>query len=184
MKGLKTAVVSVGALLLAAAGAAEAQTNLKIGFVNLTAIIQNAPQLPEINQRLRDEFAQRDTQFQSMQSDYQEKAETFQRDQEVMGQAERESLARELTQMQRDLERRGKELQEDLQLRQNELVNELQVTILEKVQAWADLNDYDLIVTDAVYASEAVNITAAVYEAISASIAPRAGSVESSPGDE
>ncbi len=74
--------------------------------------------------------------------------------------------------MQRDLERQSAVLQEDLQIRQNELLGELQVEILEKVQAYAELNDFDLIVTDAVYASDVVNITAAVYEAISASIAP------------
>ncbi|MGD8341375.1 MAG: OmpH family outer membrane protein [Gammaproteobacteria bacterium] len=172
MTRTQTAVGFFGALLLlAASGAAQAQSNFKIGYININAIIQNAPQIPAINQQLRDEFAQRDTAFQEMQGDYTEKVETFERDSDVMGQAERESLARELTQMQRDLERRSAELQEDLQIRQNELLSELQVELLEKVQAYAELNDYDLIVTEAVYASDVVNITAAVYEAISAGIA-------------
>lgn len=170
---MRTAVGFFSALLLLAfGGAALAQSDLRIGFINLNAIIQNAPQIPEINQRLRDEFAQRDTEYQEMQADYAEKVEQFERDQEVMAQSERESLARELTQMQRDLERNSTVLQEDLQIRQNELLAELQVEILEKVQAYAELNDYDLIVTEAVFASEVVNITAAVYEAISASIQP------------
>ena len=174
MTRIQAAAAVVGtSLLLAATSVVHAQSDYKIGYVNLTAIIQNAPQLPRINQRLRDEFAQQDSQFQQMQADYQEKVETFERDQEVMGVAERESLARELTQLQRDLERRGTDLQEDLQIRQNELVSELQIEILEKVQAYAELNDYDLIITEAVYASDVLNITAAVYEAISASVAPR-----------
>ena len=174
MTRTRTACGFFGALLLlATSSGVQAQSDLKIGFININAIIQNAPQIPGINQRLRDEFAQRDAEFQEMQSDYAERVETFERDQDVMGQTERESLARQLTQMQRDLERRGNELQEDLQIRQNELVGELQVEILEKVQAYAELNDYDLIVTDAVYASDAVNISAAVYEAISASVTPR-----------
>jgi outer membrane protein len=74
--------------------------------------------------------------------------------------------------MQRDMERRANELQEDLQIRQNELLNQLQVEILQKVQAYGDSNGFDLIITDAVYASQTVNITAAVYEAITGQKAP------------
>ncbi len=172
MTRTRTAIGCIGTLLLLAFGGSALAQELRIGYINLSAIIQNAPQIPEINQQLRDEFAQRDTEFQEMQADYADKVEQFERDQEVMATSERESLARELTQMQRDLERQSAVLQEDLQIRQNELLGELQVEILEKVQAYAELNDFDLIVTDAVYASDVVNITAAVYEAISASIAP------------
>lgn len=181
MTRMQTVVISLGAVMLLAAGMVQAQSDLKIGFVNLQAIIQNAPQIPEINSQLRDEFAARDADLQAMQGDYAEKLETYERDREVMAAAERTTLERELTQMQRDIERRATELNEDLQIRQNELVQALQVDIVEKVQAWADLNDYDLIVTDAVYVSEAVDISARVYEAISDSVAGPAA--ESSDDD-
>lgn len=173
--------LSIGAVSLLAAGSAvQAQSDTKIGVINLQAIIENAPQLPDLNTQLRDEFAARDAEFQVMQSDYNEKLETYERDQDVMSVAEREALQRELTQMGRDIEREAATLQEDLEIRQQELLAQLQIEILEKVQAYAELNDYDLIVTQAVYASEAVNITSQVYEAISNSVAPRAGSIEPS----
>jgi len=157
-------------LLFAASGAVQAQTEYKIGYVNLTAIIQNAPQIAGINQQLRDEFAPRESEFQAMQDDYTEKAETYERDAEVMGLAERQALERDLTQIQRDLERRNTELQEDFQIRQNELVNELQVEIVQKVQAYAELNDYDLILTEAVYVGAVIDISSQVFEAISAGV--------------
>lgn len=168
-------------LLLAGSGAVQAQSDYKIGYVNLNAIIQNAPQIAGINQQLRDEFVPRDTEFQAMQADYTEKAETYERDAEVMGQAERQALERDLTQMQRDLERSNTQLQEDFQIRQNELVGELQVEIMQKVQAYGELNDYDLIVTDAVYISPAVDISSQVYEAISAGVAVPAAADEVEP---
>jgi len=164
------ALSMVALLLLATGGAAQAQSDLKIGYINLNAIIQNAPQIPALNNRLRDEFAARDTDFQARQTEYQEKVETFERDVEVMTQAEGQALQRELQQMQRDLERTATDLQEDLQVRQNELIGELQVEIVEKVQAWAELNDYDVILTEVVYVSEAVDISAQVYDAIAASV--------------
>lgn len=168
MTRMRTVALSLGAtLLLAVSGIAQAQSENKIGYVNLNAILQNAPQIPAINQQLRSEFAERDAAFTSMQEDYNEKVEAYERDRDVLSQSERTTLERDLTQMQRDLERRATELQEDLQIRQNELLNELQVEIVQKVQAYANLHDYDLIITDAVFVSEALNITASVYEAIS-----------------
>jgi outer membrane protein len=164
------AVSIVGLMLLAAGGAAQAQSELKIGYINLNAIIQNAPQIPALNNRLRDEFASRDSAFQATQKEYQDKVQTFERDREVMSQAESQALQRELQQMQRDLERTAADLQEDLQVRQSELVGELQIEIVEKVQAWAELNDYDIILTDVVYVSDAVDISAQVYDAIAASV--------------
>ena len=68
---MQTVALNLGALLLlAGGGAAEAQSDLKIGFVNLNAILQNAPQIPGINQQLRSEFSTRDAEFKSLQEDY------------------------------------------------------------------------------------------------------------------
>jgi outer membrane protein len=170
MNRIQTIAVSVGAAMLLAVGAAQAQNNYKIGFVNLQAIIQNAPQLQGLNVVLRDEFASRVSGLQEMQDDFNEKRETYERDAEVMSEGDRLALERELTQMGRDLERRDQELQEDLQIRQQEMVNELQIEIVEKIQAWAELNDYDLIVTDAVFVSQAVDVSAQVFEAIAQSV--------------
>lgn len=171
MTRTQTIALSVVALvLLAAGGPVRAQSELKIGYINLNAIIQNAPQIPALNNRLRDEFASRDTEFQARQQDYQDKVQTFERDSEVMTQTEAQALQRELQQMQRDLERTAADLQEDLQVRQSELVGELQLEIVEKVQAWAELNDYDVILTEVVYVSDAVDISAQVYEAIAESV--------------
>lgn len=178
------ALPMVALLLFAAGGTAQAQSDLKIGYINLNAIIQNAPQIPALNNRLRDEFASRDTAFQARQEQFQEKVETFERDAEVMTQAEAQALQRELTQMQRDLEREAASLQEDLQVRQNELVGELQVDIVEKVQAWAELNDYDVILTEVVYVSDAVDISAEVYDAIAATVGGGAAPAEADSDDE
>lgn len=182
MTRMQKAALNLGALfLLGASGAAQAQADLKIGFVNLNAIIQNAPQIPEINQQLRSEFASRDSEFQELQNQYNEKLEMYERDRDVMSASERSTLERDLTQMQRDIERRANELQEDLQIRQNELLSALQVEILQKVQTYAQENGFDLVVSDAVYASMTINITAAVYEAITGQTAPPPGAAGAAP---
>ncbi|MDX1562351.1 MAG: OmpH family outer membrane protein, partial [Gammaproteobacteria bacterium] len=126
-----------------------------------------APQTVELQQRLRDEFAPREADLLAFQAELQRKAETFNRDAPVMGEAERTALERELQQGQRDLQRRDTELREDLNYRQNELLTELQRNIVQRVQNYADAEGYDLIVTDVVYVSDNIDITEAVLAAIS-----------------
>jgi outer membrane protein len=172
---MQNVALSIGALLLlASGGAVQAQSDAKIGFVNLNAIIQAAPQIQEMSTKLRDEFAVREAEFQLLTAEYDELADTYERDASVMGEAERQSMERRLTQMTRDLERRSVELQEDLQIRQNELVAELQQTIVRQVQEYAEEEGYDLVVTEAVYVSAEMDISAEVYEAITGQPVPSA----------
>jgi len=175
----QTFTIALAALCLLGVGqGVQAQTNLKIGFVNMQLLIQNAPQIATINRQLQDEFAQRQSSLQAMQDDFTEKAQNYERDRDVMAASERTTLERELTQMQRDLERRANELQEDVQIRQQELVNALQVDIVQKVQTYVRDQGYDLVVTDAIYVGEGIDITAAAYEAIGGRLQPAEDSEE------
>jgi len=176
MTRLQNIALSIGALLLLAfGGAVQAQSDAKIGFVNLNAIIQAAPQIQDMSTRLRDEFAVREAEFQLLNAEYIELADTYERDSSVMGEAERVEMERRLTQMTRDLERRSVELQEDLQIRQNELVGQLQAEVVQQVQDYAEEEGYDLLVTEAVYVSPELDISAEVYEAITGLEAPEPG---------
>ena len=167
MTRIQVLLVSVGAvLLLAATQSVHAQSGLKIGYVNVQFLIQNAPQTQEVNQRLRDEFAPRDAELLRLQEELQEKFENYQRDASVMAEAERARIERELTEGDRNLQRRQAELQEDVNIRQSELVAELQAQVAARVQSWASAEGYDFIFTNVVYASEAVDITAEVLAGI------------------
>jgi len=155
------------ALLFAAALPANAQTDLKIGFVNVAYIIQNAPQTVVVEQQLRNEFAERQAELESAIEAWQESGSQLERDRDVMSAAELESMERELTSRGRELERRQEDLQEDINFRQNELLNQLQNTIGRAVQAYVETEGYDLVVTQAVYVSDDIDITEEVLKAIS-----------------
>lgn len=148
-------------------GSAQAQDDLKIGFVNMQLLMANAPQTQAANKKLQEEFAPRQAELQSLQEDLQEKLETYNRDSSVMGEAERTQLERELQQGDRDLKRRQDELQEDLNFRQNELLEQLQSSVIGRVQAYLKDEGYDIVLTNAVYVSDAIDITDDVLQAIS-----------------
>jgi outer membrane protein len=152
-----------GLLAALAFGTASAQNaNIKIGVVNMTALIEQSPQTQAVMTRLREEFSTRERDLAAMEQTLKTKQETYQRDATVMGTEERTNLEREIRDGQRDLQRAGEQLTEDFNIRRNEELGELQRTIVLKVQEYARNSEFDLVLYEAVYASEAINITADV----------------------
>ena len=153
------------ALLFAIAVPASAQ-ELKIGVVNIPALLQSSPQTKAAMDALQEEFAPRQREILARQKEYEEAAARYQKDAAVMGETERREMEKTLRDLQREVTRLQNEYREDLNLRQNEEMSTLQVALFKEVQDYAAQEGYDLIVGDGVlYASGAVNITEQVLRA-------------------
>ena len=173
---------SAGLLAMLALGPAGAQTtNLKIGVVNMTTLIEQSPQTEVVMAKLRDEFSPRDRDLRAMQETLKTKQETYQRDSAVMGPDERANLEREIRDGGRDFERTQNQLTEDFNIRRNEQLSELQRILVLRVQEYARSAGFDLVLYEAVYASDAVNITAAVLATLQSSTAPGSGAAPANP---
>jgi outer membrane protein len=147
-------------------GAAGAQGNLKIGVINVARLLEQAPQSKVVQDKLQKEFEPRQQSIIAARQKLQQQQETFQRDQAVMGEEERTNLERNIREGQRDLQRTENEYLEDLNARRNEELGKLQREVLQRVQAYASAQKYDLVIADALYFSNAVDITAAVIAAL------------------
>lgn len=158
-------VVAV-ALLATFAVPASAQ-EMKIGVVNIPALMQRAPQTKAAMDALQEEFAPRQREIVAKQKEFEELGTKFQKDSAVMGETERRNMEKELRDLQREVTRLQNEYQEDLNLRQNEEMSNLQVALLQEIQGYASAQGYDLIVGDGVlFASGEVNITEDVLRAV------------------
>jgi outer membrane protein len=162
-RALVAGVLGVAAL---ASGAASAQGNLKIGVINVARLLEQAPQSKVVSEKLQKEFEPRQQTLIAARQKLQQQQETFQRDQAVMSEEERTNLERTIREGQRDLQRNENEYLEDLNARRNEELGKLQREVLQRVQAYASAQKYDLVVADALYFSNAVDITAAVVAAL------------------
>lgn len=160
------ALLAVCSALSLGLGAARAQDAPKIAYVNFPAIVDQAPQTEALKQKLRDEFAPRQRELVGMQTALQQKQDTYQKDQAVMGESERVALEREIRDDTRDLQRANNELQEDFNVRQNEELAQLQRTLVESVQQYVRGKGYDIVVTDAVFVSAGYDITEDVIAAL------------------
>jgi len=171
MKFVKQQVVKavLGIALVSAFAFPAVAQELKIGVVNLPAVIERAPQTKAAMDALQEEFAPRQREFQAKQTEYEELAAKAQKDLAVMGETERRNAERDLRELQRELTRLQNEFQEDLNLRQNEEYGLLQRAILKEVQDFAEAQGFDLIVGDGVlYVTSTVNITDDVLRAVEA----------------
>ena len=159
--------VAFGAMLVAPA--ASAQTQLKIGVVNVPRLLEEAPQAKSAMQALQDEFSPRQREMAAQQKDLKSKEEKLQRDGAVMAENERRNAEKELREGQRDLARKQNEYVEDLNVRRNEELGKLQRSLLQEVQTYARSSGYDLVVGDGVlFVNEQLDITPQVLSALQA----------------
>ena len=164
--GLLTAL----ALLSAMSALPAAAQGLKIGVVNVSLLMDRAPQTKSAMDALQEEFAPRQREILAKQTELQEEVEKAQRDASVMSETERRNAEKSVRDLQREVTRLDTEFREDLNLRQNEELAKLQRSILQEVQTYAQAEGYDIVGGDGVlFASTSANITEEVLRAVEAS---------------
>ncbi|HUL64419.1 MAG TPA: OmpH family outer membrane protein [Burkholderiaceae bacterium] len=158
--------VSLGALVAGlATGAATAQ-ELKIGYVNSERILRDSAPAKAATQKLEQEFAKRDRELQDMGAKLKQTAEKLEKDGPVLTEADRARRQRELSDMDRDFQKRQREFREDLNQRRNEELQALLERAQKIVRQLAEQEKYDLIIQDSVYFSARVDITDKVLRAL------------------
>jgi outer membrane protein len=164
MVRLVIAIALAGAVVLPVSA-----QQVKIGVVNIPALMERAPQTKAAMDALQEEFAPRQREFLAKQKEFEDLTAKVQKDVAVMGETERKNAEKNLRELQREVTRLQTEFREDLNLRQNEELGILQRAILTEVQDYAAQEGYDLIVGDGVlFASGTVNITEEVLRAVEA----------------
>lgn len=159
------ALVTLAAVLMPL-GAAQAQA--KIGVVNIARLLQEAPQAQAASQALENEFAARRRDLENQQKDLKAREDKLAKDGAVMAEAERRNAEKTLRDGQRELARKQNEFLEDLNVRRNEALGQLQRTVLQEVQNYARSAGLDVVVADALYASQSVDVTNQVLAALQA----------------
>jgi outer membrane protein len=142
--------------------------DLKIGFVNIPAVLEKAPQAEKAKKRLEQKFSPRDKQLVAQQKEIQSMEEKLTKDASVMSDSQKTNLEKDILNKKRDAKRAQQEFSEDFNASRNEELGKLQRRIVEAVRAIAKEQDYDLLLTDGViYANDQIDITAQVQQKLS-----------------
>ena len=135
-------------------------TDLKVGFVNVSKILEVAPQADVARKLIEEEFSPKDRDLIEQQKTLRQIEDQLIRDREVIASSERINLERQIRNMKRDIRRQQEEFREDLNIRRNQELGKLQRKVISTIRALAEVEGYDLIISDGVlYASSRVDIT-------------------------
>lgn len=162
---MKTKIALFLGLLLAANAS---YADLKIGFVNIPAVLEKAPQAEKAKKRLEQEFSPRDKQLVAQQKEIQSLDDKMAKDAAVMGESARANLEKDILNKKRDAKRAQQEFSEDFNARRNEELGKLQRRIVEAIREIAKDQNFDLLLTDGViYASDKIDVTSQVQQKLS-----------------
>ena len=152
------------ALACAMAGMATA-ADIKVGFVDVSRVLDQSPQARDARERIQAEFAPIDQGILSLQRELRALEEQLLRDGDVMANADRMRLERDGALAQEGASPLPGEFREDLNLRRNQELQKLQRQVVLAIRAMAKSEDYDLVISDGVlFASTRIDLTGTVLE--------------------
>jgi len=143
----------------AAAGA------VRVGFVNVAKVMDQAPQAGQARKRIEREFAPRERALIAKQKDVRAREDRMLKNAAVMSAGERQRQEGDIRKMKRDLRREQDNFREDLNLRRSQELSKLQRRVSEVIRSLAKAQGFDLVLMDSVvYASDRVEITGQVID--------------------
>ena len=159
--------VALAASMVVATAAVQAQ-ELKIGYVNSERVLREANLAKTAQAKLEAEFGKREKDLRDLEAKLRGAAEKLEKDAPTLSENERNRRQRDVVEQERDLQRKRREWQEDLQQRKSEEMQGLVEKANRVVKQIFDNDKYDLIVQDALHASNRVDITKKVIDALNA----------------
>lgn len=162
-KLFKVLVISALAAFAIEASAAD----LKVGYVQVDKILQEAPQTAESGKKLEREFSPRTQELERLQKQIKDLDAALDKDSLTLSETERRNKERDSSNLKIEFQRKQRELREDVNMRKNEELAALQDRINKAVTSVSEAEGYDLVVYGGVaYASKKVDITDKVLKAL------------------
>ena len=162
LKRISTAVLITAVVL----PAVSAQSVTRIGFVDPVRLIEQAPQGAKALESLEDEFRTREEELKNLHDRVQTMEADLEKNILVMDATDAQTRQREIENLKRRLARSQQEAREDYNLRRNEELAKLQTLVRQVIVDLARDRGFDLVVEQAVYVSDAVDITDQVLEVL------------------
>lgn len=152
------------ATVAAPSAMAQASGAPRIGFVSTERIMRDSAPAKAAQAKIEKDFSRRDKEIQDLGARLRSASERFEKDSPVMTDSDRARRQRELSDMDRDFQRRQREFREDLNQRRNEELTGVLDKANRAIKAIAEREKYDLILQDAVYVSPRLDITDSVIK--------------------
>lgn len=158
---------SLLALALLTSAMSVSAAELKVGYVQVDKILQEAPQTAESGKKLEKEFNPRTQELDRMQKQIKDLQTSLDKESLTISETARREKERDISNLKIEFQRKQRELREDVNLRKNEELGILQDRINKAVTAVSEAEGYDLVVYGGVaYASKKIDITDKVLKSL------------------
>jgi outer membrane protein len=133
---------------------------LKVGYVQVDKILQEAPQTAESGKKLEKEFSPRSLELERMSKQIKDIETALDKEALTISDSDRRNKERDAQNLKIEFQRKQRELREDINLRKNEELGSLQDRVNKAVQTVAETEGYDLVVYSGVaFASKKIDVT-------------------------
>lgn len=143
----------------------------KIGFINTERILKDSLLAKAAQHKLEAEFSQRDKNLREMAARIKALTQKLDKNGPVMSDSERASEQQQLSDLNRDFQRKQREFAEDLNARRNAALAAVLDKANKVVKQVAEQGNYDIIFQEAVYVNPRIDITDKVLKALDAQTA-------------
>jgi len=163
ISGFVFSFIALGILSLATSASGQ---ELKIGFVNTDRVFKEAAPALRSQKKLQEEFAPRDQEIKAVNTQATVVKAKLEKDGLTMVESEKRALESELARLSREIQRLQREFREELNLRKQEELKVILRIANEEIDKIAAEENYDLILQEAVYRSDRLDITDKVIRAL------------------
>ncbi len=157
------------AVCLVAGAHAGAQETSKIGFVNTDRIFKEAAPAKAASAKIEQEFSQRGKEIENLAARLKSASDKLDKDSAVLSDSDRSKRQRDLSDLDKEFQRKQREFREDLNQRRNEELAAVLERSNKVIRQIAETEKYDMVFQDVVYASPRTDITDKVIKALNAS---------------
>jgi outer membrane protein len=140
--------------------------DLKIGFVNTERVFKESSPAVRSQKKLQQEFSVREEEIKAVDAEAKGIRQRLEKDGLILEETQRRNLEAELGRLSREMQRLQREFQEELNLAKNTEMKVILKIANEAIQKIAVSEKFDLILQEAVYRSDRLDITDKVIEAL------------------
>lgn len=163
-----TAAFATLLVMLALASPARADS-YKIGVLHVDRILRQSQAAKAAHDRIEREFKPRDAAIAKQEQALRDAQAAYERDRPTLSDDQRTARERTLDLQSRDVQRVREQFNEDLRARQFEELDKLKGRLDKVITEYAKANHYDLILQDALWVGNSVDITGDIIKALDAS---------------
>lgn len=141
---------------------------MRIGVVNVDRVFREASPAKAATARIEQEFSRREKDLQELAARLKTRADDFDKNAHILSESERMKRQRELSEIDKEFQRKQREFREDLSQKRNEEIAAMQERVLKIIRQIGEAEKYDLILQEAIYVSPRADITDKVIKSLNA----------------